>query len=84
MLGTWSEQEIEILVKRRMAAAGLDFSYEDLVVSRHLEESEMKEEIDRILEGILDPVGTFYRFSMAHATLGPVRAGNGSRSEVSS
>jgi F420-non-reducing hydrogenase small subunit len=41
-------------------------------------------EIDRILDGIVDPVGTFYRFSMAHATLGPVNAGSGSESEVSS
>jgi F420-non-reducing hydrogenase small subunit len=29
-------------------------------------------EIDRIIDGIVDPVGTFYRFSMARATLGRV------------
>ncbi len=46
-------------------------------------DSDDPEEIDRILDGIVDPIGTFYRFSMAHATLGPVNAGNGSRSEVS-
>ena len=27
------------------------------------------EEIDNILDGIVDPVGTFYRFSLAHSTL---------------
>jgi F420-non-reducing hydrogenase small subunit len=46
-------------------------------------DSDDPEEIDRILDGIVDPVGTFYRFSMAHATLGPVRVGN-LESEVSS
>lgn len=30
------------------------------------------EEIERILDGIVDPIGTFYRFSMAKATLGRV------------
>lgn len=36
------------------------------------------EEIDNILDGIVDPVGTFYRFSMAKATLGRVQVnGNG-------
>lgn len=38
------------------------------------------EVIDQILDGIVDPVGTFYRFSMAKATLGRVAAGDGSPS----
>ena len=37
-------------------------------------DSQDPEEIDRILDGIVDPVGTFYRFSMARATLGRVGA----------
>lgn len=32
-------------------------------------DSKDPEEIDRILDGIVDPIGTFYRFSMATATL---------------
>ncbi len=36
-------------------------------------DSDDPDEIDRILDGILDPVGTFYRFSMAKATLGRVQ-----------
>jgi len=32
-------------------------------------DSEDPEEIDRILSGISDPVGTFYRFSLPHSTL---------------
>jgi F420-non-reducing hydrogenase small subunit len=40
-------------------------------------DSDDPEEIDRILDGIVDPVGTFYRFSMAHATLGRVAVGAG-------
>ena len=35
-------------------------------------DSQDPEEIDRILDGVVDPVGTFYRFSMARATLGRV------------
>jgi F420-non-reducing hydrogenase small subunit len=35
-------------------------------------DSENPEEIERIIDGIVDPVGTFYRFSMARATLGRV------------
>jgi F420-non-reducing hydrogenase small subunit len=35
-------------------------------------DSQDPEEIDRILDGVIDPVGTFYRFSMAQATLGRV------------
>ncbi len=31
------------------------------------------EEVERILDGIVDPVGTFYRFSMSKAPLGRVR-----------
>lgn len=46
-------------------------------------DSDDPDEIDRILDGIIDPVGTFYRFSMAHATLGRVAvgapSGNGER-----
>jgi F420-non-reducing hydrogenase small subunit len=38
-------------------------------------DSDDPEEIDRILDGIVDPIGTFYRFSMAHATLGRVAVG---------
>lgn len=30
------------------------------------------DEIERILDGLVDPIGTFYRFSMASATLGRV------------
>lgn len=33
-------------------------------------DSEDPDEIERILDGIVDPAGTFYRFSMAKATLG--------------
>ena len=33
-------------------------------------DSEDPEEINAILDGVLDPVGTFYRFSLATATLG--------------
>jgi F420-non-reducing hydrogenase small subunit len=32
-------------------------------------DSEDPEQIDRILDGIVDPIGTFYRFAMATATL---------------
>jgi F420-non-reducing hydrogenase small subunit len=32
-------------------------------------------EIDRILDGIVDPIGSFYRFSMGRATLGRVATG---------
>jgi F420-non-reducing hydrogenase small subunit len=39
-------------------------------------DSEDPEEIDRIIDGIVDPVGTFYRFSMARATLGRVSTGD--------
>jgi F420-non-reducing hydrogenase small subunit len=43
-------------------------------------DSEDPEEIDKILDGIVDPVGTFYRFSMAKATLGRVQFnGNGAK-----
>ena len=38
-------------------------------------DSEDPEQIEEILDGIVDPVGTFYRFSMGHATLGRVRVG---------
>ncbi|KAA3654887.1 MAG: oxidoreductase [Calditrichaeota bacterium] len=34
-------------------------------------------EIDKILDGIVDPVGTFYRFSMSKAILGRKRIKNG-------
>lgn len=36
-------------------------------------DSQDPEEIERILDGVVDPVGTFYRFSMSKATLGRVR-----------
>ncbi len=36
-------------------------------------DSQNPEEIEEILDGIVDPVGTFYRFSLGHATLGRVR-----------
>jgi F420-non-reducing hydrogenase small subunit len=36
-------------------------------------DSEDPEEIEQILDGIVDPVGSFYRFSMGHPTLGRVR-----------
>ena len=36
-------------------------------------DSEDPEEIDRILDGVVDPIGTFYRFSLAKATLGRKR-----------
>ena len=38
-------------------------------------DSEDPEEIDSILDGIVDPVGTFYRFSLAKATLGRPKPG---------
>lgn len=40
-------------------------------------DSEDPDEIDKILDGIVDPVGTFYRFSMAKATLGRVQVAGG-------
>ena len=40
-------------------------------------DSQDPEEIDRILDTIADPIGTFYRFSLATATLGGASAGNG-------
>jgi F420-non-reducing hydrogenase small subunit len=30
-------------------------------------------EIKRILDGVVDPAGTFYRFSLAHSLLGRAR-----------
>jgi F420-non-reducing hydrogenase small subunit len=36
-------------------------------------DSKDPDEIERILDGVVDPVGTFYRFSMGRATLGRVR-----------
>ena len=33
-------------------------------------DSEDPEEVDKILDGIVDPIGSFYRFSLAKATLG--------------
>ncbi|MEE9582867.1 MAG: oxidoreductase [Acidimicrobiia bacterium] len=47
-------------------------------------DSQDPEQIDRILDGIVDPIGTFYRFSMATATLaGATRSGsNGDRKAV--
>jgi len=36
-------------------------------------DAEEPAEIERILDGIVDPIGTFYRFSMAKATLGRAR-----------
>ena len=38
-------------------------------------DSDDPDEIDRILDGIVDPVGTFYRFSLAKSTLGRVKVG---------
>jgi hypothetical protein len=35
-------------------------------------DSEDPQEIEEIIDGIVDPIGTFYRFSMARATLGRV------------
>jgi F420-non-reducing hydrogenase small subunit len=32
-------------------------------------DSEDPDEIDEILDGIVDPAGTFYRFSLAHSLL---------------
>ena len=37
-------------------------------------DSQDPEEIERILDGIVDPIGTFYRFSMGKATLGRARS----------
>jgi len=37
-------------------------------------DSEDPEEIDRILDGIPDPIGTFYRFSLPHSTLRRVQS----------
>ena len=36
-------------------------------------DSEDPQEIEEILDGIVDPIGTFYRFSMGKATLGRAR-----------
>lgn len=47
-------------------------------------DSDDPEEIDRILDGIVDPIGTFYRFSMAHATLGRVTVGTPAGAESES
>jgi hypothetical protein len=33
-------------------------------------DSQDPEEIEEILDGLVDPVGSFYRFSLAKATLG--------------
>ena len=38
-------------------------------------DSDDPDEIDRILDGIVDPVGTFYRFGLAKSTLGRVKVG---------
>jgi hypothetical protein len=46
-------------------------------------DSQDPEEIERILDGIVDPVGTFYRFSMARATLGRVATGGSTRTDDS-
>ena len=40
-------------------------------------DAETPEDVERIMDTIVDPVGTFYRFSMAHATLGRVAVGAG-------
>ncbi len=40
-------------------------------------DSQDPEEIEAILDGIVDPIGTFYRFSMGTATLGRARVGEG-------
>ena len=47
-------------------------------------DSKDPEQIDRILDGIVDPIGTFYRFSMATATLARAarRGPNGDRGAV--
>lgn len=37
-------------------------------------DAEDSEEIERILDGIVDPIGTFYRFSMGKATMGRFRS----------
>ncbi len=36
-------------------------------------DSQDPEEIEQILDGVVDPIGTFYRFSMSKATLGRAR-----------
>ena len=38
-------------------------------------DSEDPEEIEQILDGIVDPIGSLYRFSLAHSTLRRVRTG---------
>ncbi len=40
-------------------------------------DSEDPEEIERIIDGICDPIGSFYRFSLAKATLGRTPIGRG-------
>lgn len=45
-------------------------------------DSEDPQEIEAILDGIVDPVGTFYRFSMGRAILGRVRSGKASEEPV--
>jgi len=40
-------------------------------------DSEDPDEIDRILDGIVDPIGSLYRFSLAHSTLRRVQRSQG-------
>ncbi len=39
--------------------------------------SKEPQEIDKIMEGIVDPAGTFYRFSLPHSLLHRAKVGNG-------
>ncbi len=47
------------------------------------DEAELEERLDEIIDTIVDPAGTFYRFSMAHSILKRARVnGNGARKGV--
>jgi F420-non-reducing hydrogenase small subunit len=63
----------------------VDFGARMITALASVIDSEDPEEIDRIIsEGIPDPIGTFYRFSLAHSELRRTALGNGGtgRSEV--
>ena len=37
------------------------------------DEKQLEEKIDAVMDTLVDPAGTFYRFNMAHAMLGRVK-----------
>ncbi len=52
---------------------GLDQGTKMISALASVIDSQDPEEIEEILDGIVDPIGTFYRFSMSKATLGRAR-----------